>query len=66
MIKTKILEDGRTKTWSDNGMKIQQETGVIYDEAVDVVPHTYTETDIPIEGEPAPQDYEQALEVFGV
>lgn len=49
MIKTKILSDGCTYTYSDRGMKIQQETGVIYDEAIDVVPHTYTETDIPME-----------------
>lgn len=66
MIKAKTLEDGRTYTWSDQGMKIRQETGVIYDNAIDVVPHIYTETDIPIEGDPAPEDYEQALEVFGV
>lgn len=49
MIITEILEDGRTHTYSDAGFKIQQETGVVYEDAVDVVPHTYTETDIPIE-----------------
>lgn len=49
MIITEILEDGRTHTYSDAGFKIQQETGVFYEDAVDVVPHTYTETDIPID-----------------
>lgn len=49
MIKTKTLEDGRTYTYSDRGIKIRQETGIIYDEAVDIIPHTYTETDIPVE-----------------
>ena len=53
MIRTEIMPDGRTHTWSDAGHKIRQETGAVYDDAVDTVPHTYTETDIPIEGETA-------------
>lgn len=44
--------DGREfiKTYSDLGMKIERQDGVIYDEAVDPVGtgRTYTETDIPI------------------
>ena len=61
MIITETLEDGMTHTYSDAGFKIQQETGVIYDDAVDVVPPTYTETDIPIEndGEETPETADQ-------
>lgn len=51
MIVIENFEDGRIHTYSDAGMKIQQETGIIYDDAVDTVEHTYTETDIPIEVE---------------
>lgn len=39
------------KHYSDSGFKVKQiETGIIYDEANDVVPcrYTYEETDIPI------------------
>ena len=42
------------RTYSDRGMKIRQDgTGVEYDEAVDPsdANRTYTETNIPIEGE---------------
>lgn len=62
MIITEILEDGRTHTYSDAGFKIQQETGVIYDDAVDSVPHTYTETDIPIEEDETAEDVLSMLE----
>lgn len=48
MIITNILEDGRTHTYSDAGVMIQREDGIIYVDAVDSVAHTYTETDIPI------------------
>ena len=48
-------EDGRLliKTKSDRNMKIRQDqTGILYDEAIDVPDHyTYTETDIPIESD---------------
>lgn len=40
------------RTYSDAGMKIfQNETGIIYDEAVDVegIGYTYSETEEPIE-----------------
>ena len=38
------------RTYSDQGMKIRQETGAEYDEAIDVESstHTYEETDIPV------------------
>ena len=51
MIVIETLSDGRTHTYSDAGYKIMQETGAIYDDAIDVAPHTYTETDIPIDSD---------------
>lgn len=62
MIVTEILDDGRTHTYSDTGLKIMQETGVVYDDAVDSVPHTYTETDIPVEGDETAEDVLSMLE----
>lgn len=53
MIQTEMVED-RIRHYSDAGFKIRQvETGLVYDDAVDVIPcrYTYEETDIPIEGE---------------
>ena len=49
-------EDGVNlyRTYSDENFMIRQnETGDLYDEAIDVenAPYTYTETDIPIEEE---------------
>lgn len=44
----------RVHTYSDAGMKIMQEqTGIVYDDAMDVpeMGYTYTETDTPIEEE---------------
>ena len=55
MIKTEFLridESALIRHFSDIGMKIRQlETGVIYDDAIDVVPcrYTYEETDTPID-----------------
>ena len=51
MIQTKHIND-RIYTYSDIGMKIlQNETGIIYEDAMDTLNsgYTYTETDIPIE-----------------
>lgn len=41
------------KTYSDQGFKVQNETGIQYDEAIDIedAVHTYTETDVPVEDE---------------
>jgi len=53
MIRTDMRDD-RVYTYSDAGMKILQvETGIVYDDALDVPEsgYTYTETDIPIEDE---------------
>lgn len=48
MIKNEILSDGRIRHFSDTRYKIRQvETGVVYTDAVDVMPcrYTYVETD---------------------
>ena len=61
MIQTEMVED-RIRHYSDAGLKIKQiETGIIYDDAVDVLPcrYTYEETDIPredIDDDPEIQD----------
>ena len=50
MIQSEIIND-RVHHWSDAGMKIRQiETGVVYDDAIDInpCPYTYEETDEPI------------------
>ena len=68
MIKTELLKDG-TLIWhySDSGMRLLQvETGIEYDEAVDVIPcqYTYEETENPVGDELA--DAIRALNVLGV
>lgn len=53
MIRTEQIGD-RVYTYSDTGMKILQvETGIVYEDALDVPEsdYTYTETDIAIEDE---------------
>lgn len=50
MIVQEPFRDTFVRTYSDKGMQIEQvETGILYDEAIDVMPcrYTYTETDIP-------------------
>ena len=53
MIQTEFLNDGTlVKHYSDAGfMMLQVETGMMYGEAIDVVPcrYTYEETDVPVE-----------------
>ena len=41
------------RIYSDRGMKILQNTGAVYDEAIDVkdAPYTYTETNEPVEAQ---------------
>ena len=56
MIITETLTIGGkdfTKKYSDKNVYIENESGQRYAEAIDLVdyPHTYTETDIPIERE---------------
>lgn len=69
MIKTEILEDGALiRHYSDRGMKLLQvETGIMYDEAVDVVPcrYTYEETEKPTEQNEL-ADAINALNILGV
>ncbi len=67
MIKTEQLtiNDRRfTKTYSDSGFMIERD-GVQYSEAIDPTElgRTYTETDVPIEGEIA-SDTEQKAAAF--
>ena len=68
----RIREDGvnLNRVYSNNGFYLQQvETGIIYDEAIDIedVNYTYIETDTPIEDQIATEDdYLQALDVLGV
>ena len=53
MIREELIESGqRVHHWSDTGYKIVQvETGIVYDDAVDIVPcrYTYEETGEPVE-----------------
>lgn len=55
MILTELLRDGTLiKHYSDKKvMLLQNETGAMYPEPVDLYPcaYTYSETDVPIEGE---------------
>ena len=63
-----------TKTgakWDSPQFKIRQyQTGILYDEAIDVenAPYTYTETDIPVESDidptPIDEDIVQKAEAF--
>ena len=56
MIRTEPYSETLVRTWSDAGMKIKQDgTGAIYDEAIDPASmgRTYTETDEPIDEDPA-------------
>lgn len=56
VISENLLIDGREliRHYSDAGLKLRQiETGVIYDDVIDVVPcrYTYEETDEPVDEE---------------
>lgn len=55
MIQTELLKNGTLiRHYSDRGMKLLQvETGMVYDEAIDIVPcqYTYEETDEHIQSE---------------
>ena len=58
MIRTETKE-GLVRTYSDTGLRIRQnETGAVYDEAVDPVGsgRTYSETDEPIEDTATAED----------
>ena len=63
MIKTELLREGTLiKHYSDKGvMLLQEETGAMYADPVDInpCPFTYSETDIPIEQEEETETTEQ-------
>ena len=66
MIKTEMVGE-RIRSYSDKNVWIRQDqTGVLYEDAVDVVEigYTYTETDIPIE-EPELTDTEALNIIMG-
>ena len=68
MIVEEILNERLVKHYSDKGMKLKQvETGLVYDEAIDLIPckYTYEETNEIVEqGELA--DAVNALHILGV
>jgi len=73
MIITEYIEsENRERRYSDAGMKLRQiETGILYGDAVDVIPcpYTYEESDEPIEQldeEATTEDYQAALSDMGV
>jgi glutaredoxin 2 len=69
MIKTELLKDDTLiRHYSDSGMKLLQvETGIMYDEAIDIVPcqYTYEETENPVEQDEL-ADAINALNILGV
>ena len=72
MIISELIENNRIRHYSDSGFRIlQNETGIVYDDAVDVLPcrYTYSETDERIENggiEATEADYQAALAKLGV
>lgn len=70
MIVAEFLNDGTLiKHYSDKGMLIlQEETGAMYGEAIDVVPcrYTYTETEIPAEDEPEQSETELKAQAYDI
>ena len=67
MIVEEVISETLVRHYSDEGMKIkQEETGAVYDEAVDVIPcrYTYTETDIPIEDDTTVEDKAEAYDIL--
>jgi hypothetical protein len=71
MIVTEQMENKRILHYSDSGFRIlQNETGVVYDDAVDVLPcrYTYSETEeqIPVGEDATEADYQAALARLGV
>lgn len=64
MIKTEYLSNSELiRHWSDLNLKILQiETGIVYNDAIDVVPcrYTYEETDEPIDLPDEPESEQEA------
>ena len=66
MIQTEMIGK-RILHYSDKNMKIRQvETGILYEDAIDVMPcrYTYEETDIPIPVEDEEIDDNEALNII--
>lgn len=65
MLRIELVEnETRSRQWSDLGMMIRQiETGILYEDAVDIMPcrYTYEETDIPIPEEEEPNFDEEII-----
>lgn len=54
-----VDNDTRERRYSDKNVKLLQvETGILYEDAVDVIPckYTYEESDVPIDEEPEPSE----------
>ena len=72
MIISEQVENNRIRHYSDSGFRIRQnETSVVYDDAVDVLPckYTYSETEelVTVPAEDATEaDYQAALARLGV
>lgn len=71
MIRTDIISETLKRMYSDEGFTLrQEETGHIYEEAIDLIDHnyTYTETGERIDSgdEATVRDYEDALAILGV
>lgn len=66
MVRTEILQDGRTHTWSDAKRYIIRDDGVKYEDAIDRIQHTYTESDeeIPDPYEPDIEDKAEAYDIL--
>lgn len=68
MIVEEKLNERLVRHYSDKNVKLKQvETGVLYDEAVDLIPceYTYEETEIPVEQDEL-ADAINALHILGV
>ena len=64
-----VDDDTRERRYSDKNVKLLQvETGVLYDDAVDVIPcrYTYEESDVPIDEEPEPPEEPVMNSPFGI
>ena len=65
MLRIELVEnDTRVRQWSDLCMMIRQiETGILYEDAVDIIPchYTYEETDIPIPEEEEEPNFDEEI-----
>jgi len=67
MIVEEYLSEKRVRHYSDSGFMIQQnETGNMYEDAVDAVPcrYTYSETNVPVPSEETIEDKAEAYDIL--